>query len=182
MLIYLLGVAHVTDQPHCLPSVNADLAHRGCNGFSAQVGGDYLRSFISVSTPTRGTMHSQRCTISRFLLAALCVLVSAVSLAATTGAAYPSRPIKLTVGYAPASGADVVARLIANELSTALKQAVVVENKPGAGGIIAAQEFVRAPAHGHTLLLAAMPQMIINYAASPKRRWRWRRLSHGLPR
>ena len=46
-------------------------------------------------------------------------------------------------GYAPASGADVVARLIANKLSESLKQNVFVENKPGAGGVIAAQEFVR---------------------------------------
>ena len=101
-----------------------------------------------------------------FLIAALTVLsVSPLSRAQN---AYPTRPIKLVAGYAPASGADVVARLIANKLSESLKQSVFVENKPGAGGIIAAQEFVRAPADGYTLLLAAMPQLIINYAANPK--------------
>lgn len=111
-------------------------------------------------------MHSRHLIGRRPVAAALAALVAAPIARAQT--AYPSRPIKLVVGYAAASGADVVARLVANKLSESLKQSVVVENKAGAGGVIAAQEFVRAPVDGHTLLLAAMPQMIISHAANPK--------------
>jgi tripartite-type tricarboxylate transporter receptor subunit TctC len=74
---------------------------------------------------------------------------------------FPTKPIKLLVGYAPASGADVVARQVAAKLQESLKQPVVVENKPGAGGVIATQEVVRSTPDGYTLLLAAMPQIAI---------------------
>lgn len=111
-------------------------------------------------------MHSKQLIGRRPIVAALTALMAAPMVHAQN--AYPSRPIKLVVGYAPASGADVVARLIANKLSESLKQSVIVENKAGAGGVIAAQEFVRAPADGYTLLLAAMPTIIVNYAANPK--------------
>ena len=102
----------------------------------------------------------------RPFLAALATLWAAPAVRAQ--GSYPSRPVRMVVGYAPASGADVVARLISTKLADSLKQSVVVENKAGAGGVIAAQEFVRAPADGYTLLLAAMPQLIINHAANPK--------------
>ena len=79
----------------------------------------------------------------------------------TLAAEFPSKPLRLLVGYAPASGADVVARLIAESLQHTLKQSVIVENKTGAGGILAAQETARAAPDGYTLMLAAMPQMTI---------------------
>lgn len=117
-------------------------------------------------------MHLRCCTRLPFLLALVALVATGpLALTASAQSPYPSRPVKLVVGYAPASGADVVARLIANRLTDSLKQPFVVENKPGAGGAIAAQEFVRAPADGHTLMLAAMPQMIINFAATPKPRF-----------
>lgn len=102
----------------------------------------------------------------RRVLTGLAALFAASALHAQE--AYPSRPIKMLVGYAPASGADVVARLVASKLGESLKQTVVVENKAGAGGVIAAQELMRAPADGYSLMLAAMPQMIISAAANPK--------------
>ena len=72
---------------------------------------------------------------------------------AQTGA-YPSRPIKLLVGYPPGGGADVLGRIVANKLSPMLGQPVVVENRPGAGSTIAAASLASAPADGYTLLFA----------------------------
>lgn len=111
-------------------------------------------------------MVSDPCISRRRALCALAALMAAPK--GYAQASYPSRPIRLMVGYSGGSGADFVARVIANGLSASLKQGVVVENKPGAGGVIAAQEVARAPSDGYTLLLAAMPQMIINFAADPK--------------
>ena len=67
--------------------------------------------------------------------------------------AYPSRPVKLLVGFPPGGPADIPARLIADKLSRSLKGPVVVENKPGAGSMIATQDLVAQPPDGHTLLL-----------------------------
>jgi len=73
--------------------------------------------------------------------------------AAPAHAAWPERPIRLVVAFAPASSTDIVARLIAEQMSASLGQNVVVENKPGAGGNIATQQVMNAPADGYTLLV-----------------------------
>jgi tripartite-type tricarboxylate transporter receptor subunit TctC len=67
---------------------------------------------------------------------------------------YPSRPVRIIVGQAAGSGSDTVARLIGQFLSERLRQQFVVENRPGAGGNIATEAVVRAPADGYTLLLS----------------------------
>lgn len=80
---------------------------------------------------------------------------------ATVGAAhagdapYPSKPIRLVVGYAPGGGTDIMARLIGQRLAIELGQPVVIENKPGAGQNIAATQVARAPADGYTLFLSS---------------------------
>lgn len=104
---------------------------------------------------------------SRFASIAALSLFVALPLQAAD-ADYPSKPIRLLVGYAPASGADVVARILAAKLQETFKSGVVVENKPGAGGQIAAQETVRATSNGYTLMLGAMPQISIAPATNPK--------------
>ena len=68
---------------------------------------------------------------------------------------YPTRPVHLIVGFAAGTGPDVIARLIGQRLSERLGQQFVVENRPGAGSSMAAQDVVAAPADGYTLLLAA---------------------------
>jgi tripartite-type tricarboxylate transporter receptor subunit TctC len=84
--------------------------------------------------------------LSRLLAATLLLC------AATAQAAFPDKPIKIVVAFAPGSSTDIVARLIADQMQAALGQTVTVENKPGAGGNIATQQVMNAPADGYTLL------------------------------
>src|SRR5262249_36576692 len=68
----------------------------------------------------------------------------------------PSRPVRIIVGFAPAGGTDIMARLIGQWLSERLGQSFVIENRPGAGTNIATEVVVNAPPDGYTLLLAGV--------------------------
>src|ERR1700747_2929448 len=70
---------------------------------------------------------------------------------------YPSRSVRFVVGFAPAGGNDIVARLIGQWLSERLGQTFIIENRPGAATNIATEAVVNAPPDGHTLLLAGTP-------------------------
>jgi Tripartite tricarboxylate transporter family receptor len=85
---------------------------------------------------------------------------------------YPTRPVRILVGYSAGSASDIVARLIAQWLSERLGQQFVVENRTGAGGNIAAEAVVRSAPDGYTLLLPASPDAINTLRSS----------SAGLPR
>src|SRR5258708_360657 len=74
---------------------------------------------------------------------------------------YPSRPVRLIVGFAPGSTSDILARPMAPRLQERLGQPFVVENRPGAGTNIATEAVVRAPADGYTLLLIS-PAAAVN--------------------
>jgi tripartite-type tricarboxylate transporter receptor subunit TctC len=69
--------------------------------------------------------------------------------------AYPTKPLKLLVGFAPGGATDQLARLYATKLTEKLGQPVVVENRPGGGGNIAVQQLAQMPADGYTLVMAA---------------------------
>ena len=75
---------------------------------------------------------------------------------------YPNRPIKLVVSQAPGGSSDTIARLWAEHAGKALGATIVVENKPGGGGIIAAQNALNAPADGYTLLYGSVSLMVLN--------------------
>src|SRR5713101_6537899 len=67
---------------------------------------------------------------------------------------YPSRPVRIIVGFPAGTGPDIVARLVGQRLSDWLGQQFIVENRPGAGSSVAAQSVVNAAADGYTLLMA----------------------------
>lgn len=86
--------------------------------------------------------------MTRFICAALLVCWTSIS----AWAAYPDKPIRIVVAFAPGSSTDIVARLVGEQLSQSLGQSVIIENKPGAGGNIATVGVMNAPADGYTLL------------------------------
>jgi tripartite-type tricarboxylate transporter receptor subunit TctC len=88
---------------------------------------------------------------STFLRSILALSLGGASLASL---AQPDQPIKLLVGFPPGGSTDTIARLLADKLATVLKQPVVVDNKPGAGGRLAAQALKAAPADGLTYMIA----------------------------
>lgn len=100
--------------------------------------------------------------LSRYIVL-ICCSVLFVPMAS---AAYPDQPIKLVVGFPPGGGGDLFGRTIAAELGKQLGQTVVVENKPGAGGNIAAEYVANAKPDGYTLILA----MSGNFGSSPASR------------
>jgi tripartite-type tricarboxylate transporter receptor subunit TctC len=80
---------------------------------------------------------------------------------------WPTRPVKLLVGYSAGGGMDAMARLLAGRLTERLGQQVVVENRAGASGVIAAEAVARSPADGYTLMLADS-SLLISRALNPK--------------
>ncbi|MCC6211320.1 MAG: tripartite tricarboxylate transporter substrate binding protein [Burkholderiales bacterium] len=103
----------------------------------------------------------------------LLILIAAALLAAPfAGGAraqdYPSRPLRFVVPYPPGALTDVLARALGERLSAALKQPVVVENKPGAGTLVGAELVAKAPADGYTLLMATSTTLGISPAMYSK--------------
>ena len=96
------------------------------------------------------------------------LLVAATLPFAAAAQTYPGKPIRLLVPFTPGGSQDVIGRLLAQKVSDSIGQTVVVENKAGAGGLIATQEEARAPADGYTLLLSTGAQMAIEPAINPK--------------
>jgi tripartite-type tricarboxylate transporter receptor subunit TctC len=82
---------------------------------------------------------------------------TAVSLAAGAQSAYPSRPVRLVVPYAPGGSTDAVARIIGRSAEDLLKQSVIIENRPGANTILGTDFVARSKADGYTLVLATNP-------------------------
>ena len=81
---------------------------------------------------------------------------------------YPTRPVRLMVGFAPGGAADIVARSLQPGLSRVLGQPVVVENKPGAGSSIAAEFVARSQPDGYTMLIASPSSILVNPLLTPK--------------
>ena len=91
------------------------------------------------------------------------MFAAACAVAATTAWAqsYPTKPIRIVVPQLPGGGNDTIARMVAQKLTVALKQQVVADNRPGAGGLIAAELVAKSAPDGYTLLLANVATMAI---------------------
>ncbi|MGZ3412198.1 MAG: tripartite tricarboxylate transporter substrate-binding protein, partial [Xanthobacteraceae bacterium] len=100
---------------------------------------------------------------SRGAVAVLALLISATS----APAEYPDRPIKFILPFLPGGAVDVVTRLVADRMATELGRAIVLEPKPGAGGILATDAVAKADKDGYTLLITT-PNHTINAALNPK--------------
>jgi tripartite-type tricarboxylate transporter receptor subunit TctC len=108
---------------------------------------------------------TNRMLLCRLLLSAMAC--SAVPLA-TAQTAYPSRPVKLVVGFTPGGAADYVARSMSDSFGKALGQPIIVENRPGSGSSIAADYVVKAPPDGYTVLIASPSAILVNPVLNPK--------------
>jgi tripartite-type tricarboxylate transporter receptor subunit TctC len=86
-----------------------------------------------------------------------CFMVSSAAIAQTD---YPSRPVRIVVGFGPGSAADLTARTLAQSLSPAMGQQFVVENKPGGGSTVAAEQVVRGDKDGYTLFIGTAANVI----------------------
>src|SRR5690349_2078344 len=107
-------------------------------------------------------MTSTPATLAR--IAGFVITAACLGLSNTFAADFPSKPLRLLVGFSPGGGADIVARAMSPRLSDALGQQVIVDNRPGAGGNIATGILAKADPDGHTLMLGSLGQLAINPA------------------
>ena len=106
-------------------------------------------------------MHSTSSAFRRAVLVFL-AMVSAAPMTPARAQSFPAKPIRIVVGFPAGNTLDVVSRLVAEHLRVKLGQTVIVENKPGANGILAAQEVARAAPDGYTLLASNSSGMTVN--------------------
>jgi tripartite-type tricarboxylate transporter receptor subunit TctC len=104
----------------------------------------------------------------RTLLSVAALGAALLAPAVDAGAAYPEKPVKVEVGFAPGGTNDILARLISVKLQQRLKQPFIVENKPGANSIIAAESVAKGPADGYTIFVASSGAMTVNPAVYSK--------------
>lgn len=111
---------------------------------------------------------SRRSFIAAGLTLAAASLVGSRVFAQRAAESFPTKPVRLLVGYPPGGLPDTTARIIAQRLSEALGQQFIIENRPGAGGALACEFVAKSAPDGYTLLIADLGQAAINMALYPK--------------
>jgi len=97
---------------------------------------------------------------SRLVAAAAAAVFGTVNAPATFSQSYPAKPVRMLVGFAPGGSTDTISRLIAPRLSDRLRQQVIVDNRPGAQGNLAAELAAKAPHDGYTVFMASASHSI----------------------
>lgn len=113
----------------------------------------------------RNTFKTRRATLS--VMAATALVALGATGVAQAQSDYPNKPVRLVVPYAPSGATDVIGRVLAKQLSEALGQQFVVDNRAGAGGSLGAGQVAKSPADGYTLLMGAFTSHTINAALTP---------------
>src|SRR5207245_11522188 len=101
------------------------------------------------------------CVKGKSLLRAVATLIVCLAACAASAQAYPTKPIRLVVGFAPGGAADIISRAMSDPLTRALGQGIIVDNKPGAGSSLAAEFVARAAPDGYTIMIASQSGMIV---------------------
>ena len=109
-------------------------------------------------------MHAKR----RYLIQILMFSAAALPLAALAQADYPNKPVKIIVAFPPGGTSDVMARMLADELTRSLKQPFIVENIGGAGGTIGTERALKLPADGYTLIQTGVGQSAVAHGLDAK--------------
>src|SRR2546427_3227838 len=124
------------------------------------------RSFSTIGLIIRGSTGGGKMRTAKFLaLVALCTAA-----AGACAQAYPSKPIRMVVGFPPGGGNDIIARMVGSKMQEAWGEPVLIDNKPGANSIIAAEYVAKSAPDGYTLLVNATGGMSVNpvlYAKLP---------------
>lgn len=96
------------------------------------------------------------------MLVAACVMLLLAASAGVAAADYPAKPIRMLVGFSAGGGSDIAARIVAQKLTEVFGQSVVVDNRTGATGAIAAETVAKAQPDGYTLMMLAVAQVVAN--------------------
>ena len=103
-----------------------------------------------------------------FGIALVWLAMALAGISAASAQTWPDRPVRILVGYPPGGGTDLVARLVQQPLTTAWGQPVIIDNRPGANAIIAAEAVAKAKPDGYTLLMAYATEVAVNPATMKK--------------
>ena len=122
------------------------------------------------TTTERHSPFLQR--VTRFAIAACLATIAAMTAPTARAQDYPTRPVRIMVGFGPGSSADITARALGQRMSQILGQQFVIEIKPGAASGVAAEFTAHAPKDGYTLFLASSANLT-NQAINPKSRSTW---------
>ena len=96
------------------------------------------------------------------MLLVSCIFSALISSAHAQNNPYPQKPVKVVVAFTAGGTTDILARIVAQQLTEKLKQSFLIDNKPGAGGNLGTEIVVRAPADGYTLIVNSVGPMAVN--------------------